>query len=139
VFAVDVGWGQLHEKLRQDPRVENLERTHIGKLPPGRLSPAPTVAVVDVSFISLRLVLPALVPHLAGAADVVALVKPQFEVGREHVGKGGIVRDDSERRRAVDAVVAAAAANGLAHRSTLPSPIEGADGNVEFLAWFQRE
>jgi len=137
VFAVDVGWGQLHEKLRQDPRVMNLERTHIGKLPPGALAPAPSLAVIDVSFISLRLVLPALVPHLVLGASVVALVKPQFEVGREHVGKGGVVRDASARQRAVDDVVDAAGAVGLVHRATIPSPIEGADGNVEFLAWFQ--
>jgi 23S rRNA (cytidine1920-2'-O)/16S rRNA (cytidine1409-2'-O)-methyltransferase len=136
VFAVDVGWGQLHEKLRQDPRVDNRERTHIGKLPAGALSPSPSLAVIDVSFISLRLVLPALVPHLGSGASVVALVKPQFEVGREHVGKGGIVRDDEARARAVADVVAAAAAAGLEHRATIPSPIEGADGNVEFLAWF---
>jgi 23S rRNA (cytidine1920-2'-O)/16S rRNA (cytidine1409-2'-O)-methyltransferase len=137
VFAVDVGWGQLHEKLRQDPRVENHERTHIGKLPAGALSPSPSLAVIDVSFISLRLVLPALVPHLGSGASVVALVKPQFEVGREHVGKGGIVRDEGARARAVADVIAAAAAAGLEHRATIPSPIEGADGNVEFLAWFE--
>jgi 23S rRNA (cytidine1920-2'-O)/16S rRNA (cytidine1409-2'-O)-methyltransferase len=138
VFAIDVGWGQLHEKLRQDPRVQNRERTHIGKLPPASLSPAPTIAVLDVSFISLRLVWPALVAQLAPRADVVALVKPQFEVGREHVGKGGIVRDETARENAVVAVVDAARTAGLEHKGTMPSPIEGADGNVEFLAWFQR-
>ena len=137
VFAIDVGWGQLHEKLRQDPRVTNLERTHIGKLPPGTLSPSPSLAVIDVSFISLRLVLPALVPHLAAGASVIALVKPQFEVGREHVGKGGIVRDEAARARSVADVVAAAASVGLVHGGTIPSPIEGADGNVEFLASFR--
>jgi 23S rRNA (cytidine1920-2'-O)/16S rRNA (cytidine1409-2'-O)-methyltransferase len=103
---------------------------------PGTLVPSPTLGVVDVSFISLRLVLPALVAQLARPADIVALIKPQFEVGREHVGKGGIVRDEAARSRAVADVVAAAAAAGLVHRATIPSPIEGADGNVEFLAWF---
>jgi 23S rRNA (cytidine1920-2'-O)/16S rRNA (cytidine1409-2'-O)-methyltransferase len=137
VFAIDVGWGQLHERLRQDPRVDNRERTHIARLLPGTLVPSPTLGVVDVSFISLRLVLPALVAQLARPADIVALIKPQFEVGREHVGKGGIVRDEAARSRAVADVVAAAAAVGLDHRATIPSPIEGADGNVEFLAWFQ--
>jgi len=136
VFAIDVGWGQLHEKLRQDPRVENLERTHIGKLPPGSLTPAPDVAVLDVSFISLKQVLPALAPHLAPKAVVIPLIKPQFEVGREHVGKGGIVRDEGARDRAVLDVIAAAAGLGWRHRGTIPSPIAGADGNVEYLACF---
>jgi len=131
VFAIDVGWGQLHEKLRQDPRVENLERTHIGKLPPGSLTPAPDVAVLDVSFISLKQVLPALAPHLAPKAVVIPLIKPQFEVGREHVGKGGIVRDEGARDRAVLDVIAAAAGLGWRPRGTIPSPIAGAVGNVE--------
>lgn len=136
VFAIDVGWGQLHEKLRQDSRVVNLERTHIGKLPSAALTPAPDIAVLDVSFISLTQVLPALAPHLAARAIVIPLVKPQFEVGREHVGKGGIVRDDAARQRAVNDVVAAAAAQGWRHRGTITSPIAGADGNVEYLARF---
>jgi 23S rRNA (cytidine1920-2'-O)/16S rRNA (cytidine1409-2'-O)-methyltransferase len=136
VFAVDVGWGQLHEKLRQDPRVVNLERTHIGKLPPGSLTPAPDVAVLDVSFISLKQVLPHLAPHLAARAVVIPLIKPQFEVGREHVGKGGIVRDEGARQRAVDDVITAAGALGWRHRGLIPSPIAGADGNVEYLARF---
>jgi 23S rRNA (cytidine1920-2'-O)/16S rRNA (cytidine1409-2'-O)-methyltransferase len=136
VTAIDVGWGQLHEKLRQDPRVVSLERTHIGKLPVGALQPAPQLAVLDVSFISLTQVLPALAPHLAPGAVVVALVKPQFEVGRERVGKGGIVRDDEARQRAIEDVVAAAARMSWRHRGTIPSPIAGADGNIEFLACF---
>ena len=139
VFAVDVGRGQLHEKLRQDPRVTSLEKTHIKLMPQGTLDPAPRVAVVDVSFISLTQVLPALVPHLAPVAELVTLVKPQFEVGRELVGKGGIVRDEAARQKAVDDVVAVAVGLGLAHAGTRPSPIEGADGNVEFLCWFRRD
>jgi 23S rRNA (cytidine1920-2'-O)/16S rRNA (cytidine1409-2'-O)-methyltransferase len=117
--------------------VTNLERTHVGKLAPGTLSPSPSLAVIDVSFISLRLVLPALVPHLSAGASIVTLIKPQFEVGREHVGKGGIVRDDAARARAVDEVVVGAGSLGLSHGGTIPSPIEGADGNVEFLALFR--
>ncbi|HEY1097709.1 MAG TPA: TlyA family RNA methyltransferase [Myxococcota bacterium] len=136
VFAIDVGWGQLHEKLRQDPRVINMERTHIGKLEVGTLSPAPTVAVIDVSFISLRQVLPALVPHLAPGAAIVALIKPQFEVGKDAIGKGGIVRDDDARAKSVAAVVAAAEQVGLVHEGTVPSPITGTDGNVEYLGRF---
>ncbi len=139
VFAVDVGRGQLHEKLRQDPRVTSLEKTHIKTLARGALDPPPRVAVVDVSFISLQQVLPALVGHLAPVADIVALVKPQFEVGRAQVGKGGIVRDGQAREKAVDDVVTAALGLSLIHAGTIASPIEGADGNVEFLAWFRRD
>lgn len=137
VYAVDVGYGQLAHKLRVDPRVVCLERTHIGKLAPGTLDPAPRVAVVDVSFISLAQVLPALVPHLARPAVVVVLIKPQFEAGREHVGKGGIVRDEVARRGAVEKVLAAASALGMSARGEVkPSPIQGADGNVEYVAAF---
>ena len=136
VYAVDVGWGQLHERLRTDPRVKNLERTHIAKLEVGALDPAPSVGVIDVSFISLRQVLPALLPHLARPAVVIALIKPQFEVGREAVGKGGIVRDDAAHAAAVSAVVDAAVAVGYEHHRTIPSPITGTDGNVEYLAHF---
>jgi 23S rRNA (cytidine1920-2'-O)/16S rRNA (cytidine1409-2'-O)-methyltransferase len=139
VFAVDVGRGQLHEKLRQDPRVTSLEKTHIKTLARGALDPAPRVAVVDVSFISLQQVLPALVPHLAPTAELVTLVKPQFEVGKDKVGKGGIVRDEAARAKAVDDVVATAVSLGLTHAGTITSPIEGADGNVEFLCWFRRD
>ncbi len=136
VFAIDVGWGQLHEKLRQDPRVINMERTHIGRLEVGTLSPAPTLAVIDVSFISLRLVLPSLLPHLAKGATIVSLIKPQFEVGKAHIGRGGIVRDDVVRNKSVGDVVAAAIAIGLHHVGTVPSPIQGTDGNIEFLGRF---
>jgi 23S rRNA (cytidine1920-2'-O)/16S rRNA (cytidine1409-2'-O)-methyltransferase len=136
VFAIDVGRGQLHERLRQDPRVHNLEQTHIGKLPVGTLMPAPTIAVVDVSFISLRLVLPVLVPHLHAEHHVVTLIKPQFEAGRAAVGKGGIVRDEAVRARCVADVLALAATVGLSSLGVMPSPITGADGNVEFLAAF---
>jgi 23S rRNA (cytidine1920-2'-O)/16S rRNA (cytidine1409-2'-O)-methyltransferase len=139
VFAIDVGWGQLHEKLRQDPRVINMERTHIGRLEVGTLKPAPTLAVIDVSFISLRLVLPALVPHLAPGAVILALIKPQFEVGKDHIGSGGIVRDDVVRQKSVDDVVLAAQRCGLSHHGTVSSPITGTDGNVEFLGRFHVE
>lgn len=138
VYAIDVGWGQLHSRLVQDPRVKNLERTHIGRLDIGALQPAPTIGVLDVSFISLRQVLPALDRHLAPVCTIVALIKPQFEVGRVHVGKGGIVRDVVARDAAVSDVVAAAISLGWHHEGTMPSPIEGADGNVEFLACFRR-
>ena len=139
VYAIDVGYGQLAEKLRTDPRVTSLERTHVAKLPAGALDPAPSVAVVDVSFISLTQVLPAIATLLApGAAWIVALIKPQFEVGRAHVGKGGIVRDDAARAAAVEKVLAAGRALGFEAVGTAPSPITGADGNVEHLACFRR-
>ncbi len=134
VFAVDVGHNQLAWKLRQDPRVENLEKTHIVKMEVGRLSPRPSLAVIDVSFISLDLVLPALSQHLDDGADVVALVKPQFEVGRQHVGKGGIVRDEDARQAAIERVLQNAADTGYAVVATTVSPIAGTDGNIEWLA-----
>jgi len=138
VYAIDVGYGQLAWSLRQDERVVNLERTHIGKLEPGALDPAPEIAVIDVSFISLTRVLPACVLHLAPTARVYALIKPQFEVGREHVGKGGIVRDEAARRACVDAVIATAAECGLTCLGIDESPIRGADGNVEYVSCFVR-
>lgn len=138
VYAIDVGYGQLAWPLRSDPRVVNLERTHIGKLAPGALDPAPNVFVVDVSFISLTLVLPAILPHLQSEAWGVALIKPQFEVGREHVGKGGIVRDDERRQQAAERVLDKAREIGLSPLGLIESPITGADGNVEYLAAFAR-
>jgi 23S rRNA (cytidine1920-2'-O)/16S rRNA (cytidine1409-2'-O)-methyltransferase len=95
-----------------------------------------SLLVADVSFISLRLILPAAVPLLAPGADAVLLIKPQFESERGEVGRGGIVRDPEVRRRALERVIAAAERLGLTHRGTVESPITGADGNVEFLAWF---
>ncbi len=133
VFAVDVGWGQLAEKLRQDVRVINMERTHVGKLPKGAFSPAPSIAVVDVSFISLVQVLPHVVPQLQEDAWIVVLVKPQFEAGRDAVGKGGIVRDEAARKGAVEKVRAKAVELGLTVLGVVDSPITGADGNVEYL------
>ena len=138
VYAIDVGYGQLAHKLRSDARVTNLERTHIVKLAVGALSPAPSLAVVDVSFISLVQVLPALVPHLAAKARVVCLIKPQFEVGKGAVGKGGIVRDAAARAGAVERVLAAASASGLRCDGVRESPVTGADGNVELVAAFTR-
>ena len=138
VYAVDVGHNQLAWKLRQDERVVNLEKTHIAKLEVGSLDPAPTLAVIDVSFISLLRVLPATLPHLAEQVRIYALVKPQFEVGRERIGKGGIVRDPDARREALDAVLTCAQELGLNCIGTIESPITGTEGNVEFLAGFER-
>ena len=131
VFAVDVGRGQLAWKLRSDPRVVNLERTDIRAV--GPLEVPIELAVVDVAFISLRRVLPAIRPHLAAAADVVALVKPQFEAGRAAVGRGGVVRDPAVHHRVLADFLAWAEAAGWAVAGARASPITGADGNREFL------
>ena len=138
VYAVDVGWGQLHAKLRGDPRVVLREKVNARLLSRAELPEEPSLLVGDLSFISLTLILPAAVPLLAPAADVLVLVKPQFEAQRGEVGRGGIVRDEGVRARAVARVEASATALGLVPRGAVPSPITGADGNVEYLAAFRR-
>jgi 23S rRNA (cytidine1920-2'-O)/16S rRNA (cytidine1409-2'-O)-methyltransferase len=133
VFCVDVGQGQLDWKIASDPRVTILDRTNVRYLTPDRLPQACDLAVVDVSFISLRLVLPALPALLRPAAPVIALVKPQFEVGRGKVGKGGIVRDEQARAEALAGVAQAARELGFTVLGDTTSPITGGKGNVEFL------
>ena len=133
VYCVDVGQGQLDWKVASDPRVRVLDRVNIRLAPPDLLPEPADVVVIDVSFISLRLVLPALPPLAQPGAPVVALVKPQFEVGRADVGKGGIVRDEAARARALAEVRAAAAALGYDVGADTVSPITGGKGNVEFL------
>ncbi len=134
VLAVDVGYGQLAWTLRQDPRVFLLERQNVRSLSAAQLPEPPTMAVSDVSFISLRLVLPKLAELLPPGAPALVLIKPQFEVGKGQVGKGGVVRDPALRARAVDDVLAAATALGFATEPVVPSPVVGPAGNVEFLA-----
>ena len=131
VVALDVGYGQLHEKLRQDPRVRSLERVNARALPAdlGRFD----VLVADLSFISLSLVVPGAWPLLAPGAVAVLLVKPQFECGREWVEKGGVVRSEEARRRAVDDIRTLLAGLGAGLMGDVPSPIPGPAGNVEFL------
>src|SRR3954464_4445251 len=133
VYCVDVGQGQLAWKVASDPRVRVLDRVNIRLAPPDLLPEPADVVVIDVSFISLRLVLPALPPLARPGAPVVALVKPQFEVGRADVGKGGIVRDDVARARSLVDVRAAAEALGFTALGETTSPITGGKGNVEFL------
>jgi 23S rRNA (cytidine1920-2'-O)/16S rRNA (cytidine1409-2'-O)-methyltransferase len=133
VYCVDVGHGQLDWKVASDPRVVVIDRTNIRHMPAERIPERCTLAVIDVSFISLRLVLPLLPPLLVPGAPVVPLVKPQFEVGRAKVGKGGIVRDEADRRQAVADVAEAARALGFAVVGETTSPITGGKGNVEFL------
>jgi 23S rRNA (cytidine1920-2'-O)/16S rRNA (cytidine1409-2'-O)-methyltransferase len=133
IYCIDVGHGQLAWKLASDPRVVVVDRTNIRHMAPERIPEPCTLAVVDVSFISLRLVLPALPPLLVPGSPVVALVKPQFEVGKGKVGKGGIVRDEEQRRQAVADVAAAARELGWTVLGETPSPVLGGKGNVEFL------
>jgi 23S rRNA (cytidine1920-2'-O)/16S rRNA (cytidine1409-2'-O)-methyltransferase len=141
VVALDVGHGQLDWKLRNDPRVIVIERVNARTLTPDQLpqeTRAFDVVTMDLSFISLRQVLPAIVPLLAPGADLVALVKPQFEAGRDEVGKGGLVRDPAVHARVVDAVTRAADALGLTRVAATDSPIAGAEGNREFFLHFRR-
>ena len=136
VVALDVGHGQLDWKIRNDPRVVVLERINARTVTAEQL-PADArsfgIATMDVSFISARQVLPAIVPLLDRGADVVVLVKPQFEAGRAEVGKGGLVRDPLVHARVVDEVAAAASALGLTRLALADSPITGSEGNREFL------
>ncbi len=133
VIAVDVGYGQLAWSLRQDARVTLIERCNVRQLTAAQLPLRPDCAVIDVSFISLTLVLPVVVGLLAPGSPILALVKPQFEVGRGQVGKGGVVRDPALHAAAVDRVRACASGLGLAVVGECPSPILGPKGNREFF------
>ena len=139
IYAVDVGYGQTDWKLRQDPRVVLLERTNIRHVD-RTLVPEPIeLAVIDVSFISLTLVMPSVVPLLRGDATVVVLVKPQFEVGKGQVGTGGIVRDDAQREAVTKKVIDCGARLGLQVQGVLDSPVKGRKGNREILVSFRRQ
>ena len=139
VYAVDVGYGQLAWSLREDPRVINLERTNIRELTREQLPEQPQLAVIDASFISLDKVLPATLALLAPAATVVALIKPQFEVGRGEVGKGGVVRDPAQHLRVVAQVRELAATLGCRVVGVTDSPLLGPKGNREFLIGLCKE
>ncbi|HSI99120.1 MAG TPA: SAM-dependent methyltransferase, partial [Patescibacteria group bacterium] len=131
VYAIDVGRAQLIDRLRRDPRVVSMERTNLREL---RSLPEPIqLATLDLSFISLTLVMPAVRDLLDPSGRVVALVKPQFEAGREDVPRGGVVREPETWRRVLEAVAGSAAGIGLHPWHVIRSPIAGADGNVEFL------
>ena len=138
VIALDVGYGQLAWRLRSDPRVVVLERMNARALEPGMLPDVPDVATIDVSFISLTLVLSPVAAVLAPQATVVALVKPQFEVGRSQVGKGGVVRDPAGRAAAVTRVRMAAEELGFAVRGEAESVLPGPKGNREVFVWLAR-
>jgi len=136
VIALDVGRGQLDWRLRSDDRVIVMEGINARHLGSDDLPFNVGLASIDVSFISLRLVVPALGPHLQPGAHLVCLVKPQFEAGRDQVGKGGIVRDEAVRRRVIDGTVAAIVGLGFELIGVVPSPIRGQKGNLEELAVF---
>ena len=136
VYSIDVGYGQLDYALRTDPRVVVMERTNARHLE--RLPEAVSLATVDASFISLRLLLPVIQGWLTERADVVPLIKPQFEAGRGSVGKGGVVRDRRTHRRVLREVLGAAVALGFAVRGLVRSPLQGPAGNIEFLAWLSQ-
>lgn len=139
VYAVDVGHGQLHESLRTDSRVTSLEGVNGRDLTAGLIPEPIDLIVSDVSFVSiLKVIFPALALARPGA-EAVILIKPQFEVGREHIGKGGIVTDEAAIAAATERIVAAMAEAGWALRFAVPSPIAGGDGNRETVAGFRRE
>jgi len=137
IYAVDVGRGQLHPKVAADPRVVSLEATDVRGLTAAQIPEPPGLIVCDVSFISLEKALPAALALAAPDADLVALVKPQFEVGREKVGKGGIVTDEGARAAALEGVTAFLSRTRWSVQATADSPILGGDGNREFLLWAQ--
>lgn len=138
VYAVDVGENQIAWKLRSDPRVRVLDRTNARHLNPSLLDAPPDLVTADVSFISLTKVLPAAARCAAGNADFVVLIKPQFEAGREFVGRGGVVRDPAVHRAVIDQIQTFVenSLNGI-WRDVIQSPVTGPAGNKEFLAWFQ--
>jgi 23S rRNA (cytidine1920-2'-O)/16S rRNA (cytidine1409-2'-O)-methyltransferase len=138
VVAVDVGYGQLAWSLRNDPRVTVFERTNIRSADPATLGAPFDLVVIDVSFISLRTVLPALVALLGEDAEIVALVKPQFEAGKGRVGKRGVVRDPVVHEDVLAGCVAALGDAGLIVRGITFSPIKGPEGNIEFWIWGAR-
>ena len=138
VIAVDVGYGQLAWSLQQDPRVTVMDRTNVRHLTAADLPYAPNLVVSDLSFISLTKVLDPLVAVAAPDADFLVLVKPQFEVGKGHVGKGGVVREPDQHAWAIREVADSAATTGLGVAGLLRSPLPGPSGNIEFVMWLRK-
>ncbi|MFE3800192.1 TlyA family RNA methyltransferase [Nocardia tengchongensis] len=139
VVAADVGYGQLIWRLQNDDRVHVHDRTNVRQLTPELIGGTVDLVVTDLSFISLALVLPALAACAAPGADLLPMVKPQFEVGKDRVGSGGVVRDPALRAEAVREVAAAAARLGLRTRGVTASPLPGPSGNVEYFLWLRKE
>ncbi|MGO5114944.1 TlyA family RNA methyltransferase [Candidatus Avoscillospira sp. LCP25S3_F1] len=139
VFAIDVGYGQLAWKIRQDPRVVCMERTNIRYVQPEDLGEPLDLSVVDVSFISLKIVLPAIARLLKPTGQVLCLIKPQFEAGKEKVGKKGVVRDPAVHQEVLEHFVSLADELGFTIRNLTFSPVKGPEGNIEFLGHLSRE
>jgi 23S rRNA (cytidine1920-2'-O)/16S rRNA (cytidine1409-2'-O)-methyltransferase len=139
VYAVDVGYGQFDWNLRNDRRVVLLERTNIRHLERDAVADTMDMVVIDVSFISLALVAPKALEFLKPGGEVVALIKPQFEVGKGEVGKGGVVRDEEKRNRAVEGVRSALEERGCATVGVMESPVKGQKGNTEYLIYLKAE
>ncbi len=137
VAAVDVGRGQLHWKLRSDPRVTVIEKQNARYLRPGDLPFVPSLTVIDVSFISLTLILPPAIEVMTAGGDLITLIKPQFEAGRDQVESGGVVRDPAVREAVVERVRRFGQGSGLTWGGVTTSPVKGPAGNVEFLAWWR--
>jgi 23S rRNA (cytidine1920-2'-O)/16S rRNA (cytidine1409-2'-O)-methyltransferase len=138
VIALDVAYGELDWRLRNDDRVTVLERCNARAITPDQLPYAPDLVVIDVSFISLTKVLPAVLGTTAPTFDCLAMVKPQFEVGKERLGKGGVVREEAHRVDAVVAVAEAAAERGWGAVAVATSPLPGPAGNIEYFLWLRR-
>ena len=138
VYAIDVGYGQLAWSLRQDPRVKCMERTNIRYVTPDMLEEVPSLCVIDVSFISLRLVLPVVFGLLSEDGRVACLIKPQFEAGRGRVGKKGVVREASVHEQVLSGFVEDARAAGFIVQNLTFSPIKGPEGNIEFLGYLAK-
>lgn len=138
VYAIDVGYGQLAWGLRQDPRVVNLERTNARYLTKEQVPEAIDFMSVDVSFISLSLILPAVRPLLGEEGRAVCLIKPQFEAGREKVGKKGVVRDKAVHQEVIEKALGFSLENGFSVRGLTYSPVKGPEGNIEYLAYLQK-
>jgi 23S rRNA (cytidine1920-2'-O)/16S rRNA (cytidine1409-2'-O)-methyltransferase len=137
VYSVDVGRGQLAWKLREDPRVVCMERTNIRYLEPEEIGERPSFVSIDVSFISLSIVLPAVMSLIAPSGRIVCLIKPQFEAGREKVGKKGVVRDPEVHREVIRKIGAIADSQGLSVLGLDYSPIKGPEGNIEYLLYLE--
>ncbi len=139
VFAVDVGYGQMAWSLRTDPRVTVIERTNIRHMPREALDTAVDLVTIDTAFISLKIVVPAVRKFMQPDAAILALIKPQFEVGKGQVGKGGVVRDPAQHNQVVAELTDFFKNSGLVTRAVIPSPIRGPKGNLEFIAYLRPE
>lgn len=137
VYSVDVGYGQLAWKLRNDPRVVNLERTNLRYVTEEQIPEMMDMAVMDVSFISIKLILPALKALLKADSDIICLIKPQFEAGREDVGKKGVVKDPEVHKRVIHEILDFVPSCGYSFAGLSFSPIRGPEGNIEYLCWLR--